>query len=207
VPGAQVPERAALDDAEERAPARRIGLAPRRLAALLPAGGALERFLVVVARRLRGRALVEGHEDVAAELQLQPGRLLRRQLLPAAVEVAAEDRALLADLALLGERVDLEAAGVGEEVALPGHEAVQAAHLPDEVGARPQHEMIGVAEDDLRPDLAQVVRRDGLDRGDGAHRHELRRVHLAVRQRELAPPGRAVGVGDLELHAMSIASP
>ncbi len=98
---AQVLVQPALHDAEER---RRPRIAePRLLAAARPARGARQRLLVVRARRLRRRALVERHQDVAAELQLDPRRRLGSELVPAPVEVAAEDRPLLGDLALLGQ--------------------------------------------------------------------------------------------------------
>ena len=57
--------------------------------------------------------------------------------------------ALLGDFAQLGERPDLEAAGVGQERPPPGGEAVQAAHFADQLVAGPQPEVVGVAEDDL----------------------------------------------------------
>ena len=60
------------------------------------------------------------------------------------------------DLAHVGEAEDLEAAAVGEDGAVPVHEAVQAAQLGDELVAGPQGEVVGVAEDDLRADGASV---------------------------------------------------
>src|SRR5205823_9221211 len=104
MPFAQVLVRAALDDAEE------VRAAGGLLAAQGPARGALERFDMVRPRALRGRALIEGHEDVGGELQLDLDRFLGSQLVPAAVEVALEDRALFADLPLLRQRKHLKSA-------------------------------------------------------------------------------------------------
>ena len=66
-----------------------------------------------------------------------------------AVDVRLEGDALVGDLAQLGEAHHLEAAGVGEDRPVPAHEAVQAAEPGDALGARPQHQMIGVGEDDV----------------------------------------------------------
>ena len=57
--------------------------------------------------------------------------------------------ALLGDLADLGQAHHLEAAGVGEDRPVPAHEAVQAAEPRDALGAGAQHQVIGVAEDDV----------------------------------------------------------
>jgi hypothetical protein len=73
---------------------------------------------------------------------------LRRQAW-AAVEVRAEGDAILGDLAQLLQRHDLEAAGIGEDRSRPVHEPVQAAQPRDPLGAGAQHQVIGVAEDDL----------------------------------------------------------
>ena len=202
---AQVLVQPALDDAEEVA--RPCETLPFVLAALLPAGGPGHRLFVVGAVGSRGRALVEGHQDVAAELGLDLHRPLRRQLLLAAVDVAAEDGALFGDLPLVGERVHLEAARVGQDVLVPRHELAEAAHLDHHLGAGAQEQVVGVAEDDLRADGVQVVRRDALHRGDRAHRHELRRVDHAVGQLEPAAAGGTVGVRDCILHIINIASP
>ena len=204
---AQVLVEPSLDDPEQGAVAPRILEEPGLLAPPRPPRRPGQRLLVVRARALRRRALVEGHEDVAAELQLDARRALRSQLLPAAVEVTAEDGALFGDPALFGKRVDLEAARIGEDVAVPGHEPVQSTHLRHQRGARTKQQVVRVRQDDLRADALQIVGRNRLHGGGGAHRHELRRVDLSVRKQELAPARGAVGMGDGELHAISIASP
>ena len=138
-----------------------------------------------------GRALVERHDDVRAERLLDLDRALRGEEPPAPVEVRLEAGALLGDLPALGEAVDLEAARVGEERAVPGHEPVQAAERPDQLVSGPQHQVVGVAEEDLRPERAEVVLADGLHRGLGAHGHEDRGLHRAVRR--VQPPAPRVG--------------
>ena len=79
---------------------------------------------------------------------------LGRQHVARAVDVALEGDRLLRHLGDLGQRHDLEAAGVGEDRPLPAHEAVQAAEPRHPLGAGPQHQVVGVAEDDVGAGLA-----------------------------------------------------
>src|SRR5262249_32644245 len=108
---------AALGDAEEGAPAA----APGAGAPSQPAGGTGEALLHVGPLRLRGRTLVEGHQDVGAERLLDGDRPLGGEDVLAPVEVRLEGGALLGDAAVLGQAIDLVAAGVGEDGARPGH--------------------------------------------------------------------------------------
>ncbi len=77
-----------------------------------------------------GRALVQGHEDVHAEGELDLDRLLRRQDVAGAVQVRLERDAFLADATQRGQAEDLEAAAVGQDGPIPPHESVQAAQRP-----------------------------------------------------------------------------
>jgi hypothetical protein len=65
--------------------------------------------------------------------------------------------AFLDDLAQRAQAEDLEAARIGEDRSVPAHEAMQAAVGGDDLQPRPQPEVEGVAEHDLRaeaPDLS-----------------------------------------------------
>ena len=73
------------------------------------------------------------------------------------------------------------------------HEAVQAAVRAHDVVARPQHQMEGVAEHDLRAEAFELLGRHRLDRAVGAHRHERRRLDHAVRELEAPAARSAVG--------------
>ena len=106
--------------------------------------------------------------------------VLRRPEVLGAVEDRAERHAVVGDLHRVGEAEDLEAAGVGEDRAVPAHEGVEPAGVLDDVGARAQEQVVGVGEDGLRPELAQPRGQhplDGRTRPDG---HEQRGVDLAV---------------------------
>ena len=61
----------------------------------------------------------------------------------------AEGDAVFGQLAQLGQRHDLKAAAIGQDRAGPAHEFVQAAEPRHPFGAGPQHQVIGVAEDDV----------------------------------------------------------
>src|SRR5690349_5533800 len=70
-------------------------------------------------------ALVEGHDDVGAQADLRGYGGFRAEEVRGAIQVRAKRHALLADLAQVAEAEDLVTAGIGEDGARPGHEAVQ----------------------------------------------------------------------------------
>ena len=149
---------------------------------LRPADGPLHGDArVLVADRI-GRAFIEHHHDVAAERQLDVDGGGGREFVRVAVEMRLEGDAFVGDLAQPGEAEDLIAAGIGQDRARPGHEAVQSAELPDQFVAGAQEEMVGVGEDDAGlefvPEIALVQSFDGGLRAD---RHEDGRRDVAVR--------------------------
>ena len=193
---AQAGIHAALDDAEQ---GRRV-VAMGRLRAPRPAQRQRHRFARLGLGSRIGRALVEDHDDVGAQRALHGHGAFRRQLHQAAVHRRAEAHTLLADLAHLRQAVDLEAAGIGEDRAFPVHEAMQVAMPADDVGAGPQHQVEGVAEDDLGAQVFQLLRRHGLDRAVGADRHEGRGLHRAAGETQPAAARRAVAGEQFKLH-------
>ena len=91
-------------------------------------------------------------------------------------------RSFLGNLPQGAEAVYLKAAAVGQNGALPVHEPVQTAEVRDQSMSRSEVEMVGIAEDDFRTQAADLLRRQRLDRGLRAHRHEDRRGRIAVRR-------------------------
>ena len=82
----------------------------------------------------------------------------------------------------------------------------------DHLQPRPQPEMEGIAEHDRGADTDKFLRRHGLHRAVGTHRHESRRWRHAVGQRQRAAPCSAVGGKQFEVHSRgrlrsSMASP
>ena len=112
--------------------------------------------------------------------------------MPAAVEMRAERDPFLVDRPQGRERHDLEPAGIGQDRIGPVHKAVQSAKRRDALGAGPQHQVIGVAENEPRAGRGDPFRGHRLDGRGSADRHEHGRVDDAVRGREAPQPGRAV---------------
>jgi len=194
---AQIAEGSTLHNSEQALPAAAQLFVPRNLMAVraevverTPRPGhrqAQALFGAAAAGGVLG-ALVEGHADVGAQRNLHVDGVLGSEKVAAAVQVRTEADALVGDLAQLAQTEDLKAARVGQHGARPTDEAMQPAHAADSLMARPQVEVVGVAEDDLRAQLFEHVLGDGLDGAGRAHRHEDRRLDGAVRQMKLPPP-------------------
>ena len=196
----------ALHDAEQRI---RIAFM-RGFRALRPAqrqAHRLRRRLLV--RRIR-RAFVEDHHDVGIQHLLDAHGFFRRQETFVAVHRRLELHSLLGDLAQRAQAEHLKTAGIGQDRPIPAHEAMQAAMRRDHFQPRPQPQVEGVAQHDLRADLFQFERRHRLDRAIGADRHEGRGFDAAVGKLQRAATGKAVGFMQGKFHcflSISIASP
>src|SRR5579871_4234426 len=106
-----------------------------------PANGALHGVAgKLVAHRVR-RTFVKHHGDIAAEGELDLDGRFRGELVRIAVEVRLEDDTVFGDAAKAAETEDLKSAGIGEDGAGPGHEAMEAAHFPDRFVSRAQEEV------------------------------------------------------------------
>src|SRR5215212_3720625 len=162
-------------------------LAPRR-----PPRRSLEGFLVVVAGSVWRRALVQHHGHVRTQLLLHPGRQLRRKYVPRAIVDRSELDTLLRNTSRLGKREDLVAAGVRKDRAIPAHKAVESPGSPYEVRSRSQIQMIRVPQHDACPHLAQIFRREPLDRALGPDGHEDGRLHGSARRMQDAGASLAV---------------
>ena len=142
-----------------------------------------------------------------------------------AVAVGAEAGALLADLdlravlaagaaaaldlvgdAAVGEREDLEAAGVGDQRPLPAHEAVQPAGGGDPLRPRRDEQVVGVAEDQLVAELGDLGRFQPAHRPLRRQRDEGRRLDRPVGGVDDARAGAAVTGLDLEPESVLVLS-
>ena len=98
----QVGERAALHDREQQLLAREIGiLIMPTPATLLPIERQLQTLCRVIALAGIWRALIESHDDIAAECRLNLHRLLRTQEHRRTIEVTLKPHAVWFDLAQL----------------------------------------------------------------------------------------------------------
>ncbi len=146
---------AALHDPEQP-PGRSLcvvaSVAPHR-----PAHGAFHGLASLWLRRRIRCAVVQGHGDVGAQLQLHLHRVLGIQAHLAAVDRRAEQDTLLRDLAQALQAEDLKSARVRQNGMGPVHERMQPAVGGDDVWARTQQQMKGVAEDDLRAEPLELL--------------------------------------------------
>ena len=122
---------------------------------------------------------------------------LRREPVRRPVVDALERDPVVVHLRIEGE--DLEAARIGEGEPVPAGEPTEATEPFDEIGARPQHQVVGVAEHDLRADAFVVGGAEVLDGAACPHRHEQRGGVAAACRRRRAGAGGAVGGVDVEL--------
>jgi hypothetical protein len=199
---AQVGVGAALYDGEQRLG---ISVQPLRFietvaAALEPAVGEAEGVLSVFVLAGVGRTLVEGHDDVRPNFPLDVHRPLRGENVLRAVNMRLECDALLLYLSLRSKGIHLVAAAVRQNGALPAIEFMQAARRFQHIHAGPKVEVVGIAEDDLRPHLPlQFVYMHRFYGACRTHGHEDGRLDGSVRRLDAARPCGGVGVGMLKL--------
>ena len=174
------------------------GRAERDLGPLRPAERQAHRLLHRLGRRRQRHAFVELHADVGVEQRLDLQRPLRRQPVGRSVDVRLERDAVLVELTEFRQRHHLEAAAVGQDRSIPTCKFVQAAERRHAFGARAQHQVIGVAENDVGARRLHLGHGHCLHRAGGADRHEGGRADDAARQRDRAGAGRAVGRVDAE---------
>src|SRR4029450_9002688 len=124
-----------------------------------------------------------------------------------AVDGRAELDAGFGDLSELRETEHLKSAGVGQDRAVPAHEAVESAELANQIVSGPEKQMVRVGEHDLGAGGGELVGPERLHGGVTADRHEERRLDAAVRGRQAPGAGGAVGREQLELHRINVASP
>ena len=154
MPCAQVAVHPALHDAEKPLPLR----ARHRIAAAdEPALCALRRGLRIVMIGGIRNALVERHDDIRAERALHLHRHLGREEFLRPVNMRAKRRPLLGDLTQIAEAEHLKSSAVREDRTVPVHEAMQSARLPHEFHSGAQEEMVGIAEDDPRAEITQLI--------------------------------------------------
>ena len=59
--------------------------------------------------------------------------------------------------------------------------------------------MVGIAKNDLGPEILEIALRDGFHRTTRSHGHERRRLNDAMRRGQLAPSRGAIAVQDTEV--------
>ena len=133
-----------------------------------PGQGPFGRQADLFLRRRETGADVERHLDVGAQALLEGDRQLGGQAVQGAVVGRTERDPVVVDPG--AEREHLESPGVGQQVPVPAGEAMQSANRLDHLDARTQHQVVGVGQDDLRPEGVQVAGIEEADRAARARR-------------------------------------
>ena len=163
-------------------PFRRFGVFFFPLPAFLcPPRRQLSAFRRVIVLAWIWNAFIEHHRDVAAERRLNFHCDLRRNERSRAVDVILEFHSLFGDFAQLHERENLIPAAVCENRPIPTHEIVQSAKMLDDVESRPNEQVVGVSQNNLRIQLAEFARTDAFHAALCSHRHKRRRIDHAMR--------------------------
>ncbi|MNJ41049.1 hypothetical protein D3C77_359560 [compost metagenome] len=186
----------ALLDAEQ---GLRVAGAEGVLGALRPAGRKLHALTGALFLGGPGDAFVQLHDDVRAQaVGLDLDRAFGRQDVFRPVDVAREGHGLLGQLGDSRQAHDLKAAGVRQDRLVPAHELMQPAEALHPLRAGTQHQVVGVAQQDVGAGLLDLIHRHRLDRGGGADRHEGGGADVAARGLQHPGAGAAFGGVDLE---------
>lgn len=94
--------------------------------------------------------------------------------------MGSEGYAGVVDFAEFGQGEDLVSAAVSQDRAVPRHEAVKAAVMPDDVGSGSEGEVVSVGEEDPAAGFAELGRGDAADGAAGSDGHEGGEVDGAV---------------------------
>jgi hypothetical protein len=138
------------------------------------------------------RAFIKNHHDVGAEIPLDLHGILRPQKNRAAIDRGFERHALFRNLAQLAEAPYLEAAGIREDGFLPANKIVQVAVGFHHFCTGAQHQMKGVAQDDLGAGGFDIPWQHTFYRAIGAHGHKSRSLDITTRERHGATTGGTV---------------
>ena len=111
----------------------------------------------------------------------------------------SERHAFFANLAQISETENLKAARIGKEGAIPRHEPMQPAHPANRLNARPQKEVVGIAEQNLDAQIFEHILRDPLHRCQRPNRHKHGSLNFTMRSDELASAGGAAGSFNLQM--------
>ena len=168
-----------------------------------PPAGQIQRFGRIIVRSVPGRTFIERHHDIGPDTPLHVHHALRRKQVFRPVDVRTETAPFLGDFAALGQRKDLKTAAIGQYRPLPPAETVQAAGPFEDFGARPQVQVIGIPQNDLRAHLLlQVAVENALDASDRSYGHKNRRFDRPVTGRDY-PGARCtvrIGMYEFKIH-------
>ena len=155
-------------------------------------------------RRGIRRTLIEHHDDIGAERTLHLHRLLRPHKDPVAVHRGPEGHALFGDLA---QAVEALRPGrfprIGQYRTDPVHELMQRTEPADDLDSRSQHEVEGIAEDEICAPLSRTSSGvNALTVPGVTDRHECRSVHDTTLEKQAAATRPPVNAIEYKVHQL-----
>ncbi len=174
----------------------RFGVVETFNAAFEPAVREAHRFFGILEIAWVGRTLIEGHNNVCPDDALDVHHVFWRKRVFRTINMALKGDTFLFDLPPMGERINLIAAAVGQDRALPSIETVDTARCTKHIQTRAEIEVISIAEADFGVNIvAELVLMYGFDGSRGAYGHENGGIDRAVVGFDLAGAGAGVGIG------------
>jgi len=170
---------------------------PRLLAKCLarsrrPAQGKLHGLLGLFLRVRIFEALVELHLNVRTKHALNVHGTLRRKFISPPVDMRLERCPLLRDLANLRKGHHLEPTAIGKYRSIPSDEFMQATELCHLFRSWPQHQMVGIAQNDIGARLLHLIEVKPFHRADGSYRHEGGGANVTMQRMDRSQPRRAI---------------
>ena len=119
----------------------------------------------------------------------------------------SERHAFFGQLAQIGQRHDLKAAAIGQDRLVPVHELVQTTQPRDPLRRGAQHQVIGIAQQDVSARGCHAFGHHRLDGGRSPNRHKGRGPNVAARRVDHAGACLAVGCLEIELELVHLGVP
>lgn len=126
------------------------------------------------------RAFIQRHHDIRTEVLLDLYHFSRGELYLSPVYMRAEKYTVTRYFSHFSEAVYLIPAAICKYRAIPVHEFMQPTRFCDKLVTGPDMQMVGIGEDYLGIELMKLPWGNRFDGCLRPHRHEYRRLYLAV---------------------------
>jgi hypothetical protein len=151
---------------------------------------------------IRG-AFIEGHDNVGSQRLLKMDTKLWGEEVLATIDVGPEKHPLIAYPAKMSQAEYLITAAISDCGAMPTHKAMESPQPFDNLDARPEIEVIGIAQNYRGTQRNELLGGEGLNCCLGAHRDESWGRHCAMGSGEYTGACPSVGAGFCYLKAQS----
>lgn len=147
----------------------------------------------------------KAHDDVRADFFLDADRFFGREEFLVPVEFVVKKDPIFGDFAALGQRENLESAGIGQHRPVVLHEFMDAAGFRDDVFPGTKVKVVGIGQNDPGSASLDLLGGQGFDRGVRADRHEHRdfNVPMGRVQDAVTRPRRLIDVQDFQIKRFS----